>query len=110
MRLRTIDSVFNGNGTRVKDIAFSKFWQMFRNPLYFYCLYRSLRRCGQTVPLAVGVDEDTGECYLVNGHHRVVLAWLMHWPGMLASPDPEQSVDHAWNEQHNRGDATAWDW
>lgn len=105
IRMRTIDS---RKPLTVKDLILRKMWHMLHNPLYFFCLYWSLRKRGQTVPLAIGIDEETGECYLVNGHHRVILAWLMRWDGMQACQDPEQSVDRPWSAEH--AGAAAGDW
>jgi hypothetical protein len=107
MCMRTIDAA-DENAT-VKDIIFRKLRSMSRHPWYFYQLFKSLRTRGQTVPLAIGVDDDTGEQFLVNGHHRVIIACLLlHWPGMQATQDPEESVDRPWSEQH--AGAAAGDW
>lgn len=110
LHMRTIDSVLNGHVTVVKDVIRPKVWHMVHSPWYYYQLSLSLRKRGQTAPLAIGIDEETGEKYLVNGHHRVIIAYFLRWPGMQATCDPELSVDRAWNTQHFREDVTGWDW
>lgn len=110
IHMRTIDSVLNGQVTTVRDVMPNKIWHMFHKPMYYFHLLRSLKKRKQTVPVAIGVDQETGEKYLVNGHHRVILAYFLRWEGMQASCDPEESVDRAWNTVYHREDDINWDW
>jgi hypothetical protein len=109
MRMKSIDAILTRDGSTVRDTIPRKLIYMAKHVKYFYRLSRSLRIRGQTVPVAVGMDEDTGEPYLVNGHNRVILAWLMRWQGMSTTSESSESVDRAWNRIYRREYAD-WDW
>jgi hypothetical protein len=100
--MRSMDAIMTDDGRTVRNCIPRKLLDMARRAPYFASLLYSILRWGQTVPLAVGWDEDTGEYYLINGHHRVILCWCLRWRGMHCTPDPEASVDRTWDRRHHR--------
>jgi hypothetical protein len=103
LAMRSMDAIMSDDGATVRDCIPQKKRYMLRHCLYFTRLLWSFLRWGQTAPLAIGRDEDTGEDYLVNGHHRVILCHLvLRWRGMHTTSCPEDSVDRAWDRAHRR--------
>lgn len=83
-------------GSTVADILARKVWDIEHNTERYGALRASMLASGQTAPVAVRAG------YLLNGGHRVAMAWLLGWPGLFTTDDYEASEDREWNELHPR--------